>query len=506
MQAVRGQEEQPDDELAALVANGDQAAFAVLYDRYFDSVYDLAVRTLRDPALAADATQVTFAGAWVRMARGRSGPNFKAWLYAAARDAAIGQVRRLKRSASASAAPLTGSTVYAQPDAVALSDVEDAEIAQLVWMSAAAFRPKQYSVLDLHLRRGLTADDLAVSLYQTRSHVYTMLRRLREALSESVTYTLLLRRGRRECRELDALLSEKGALNNAKRVRRSLREHLKQCLRCQANRRRYASPLEVFAGLALVPAAAGVKDAVWQSISARINDSAPARERSAIAGPLQAVPPKFPLRIAGAGGAVMVLAAGLVAVVLVLASGSGSSGGAEISDPDDIRATDRESGTPSTDNRIDVEWSGVPGVEGYSVLWSEKRDDLPDTERDLPGTATGTKSPPLEPGSWYFHLRTQGSNGRWTSTVHAGPFEIIAGDGDVSPTATAGATASPATSATPIVTPDFRTPPPSGQPDTPTPSLPLTAAPTPTPTLAATPTPESTTPAPSEEPTPTPSP
>ncbi|HEV8574883.1 MAG TPA: sigma-70 family RNA polymerase sigma factor [Dehalococcoidia bacterium] len=506
MEAMREHEEHPDDALVALVANGDEAAFAVLYDRYFNSVYDLAVRTLRDPALAADATEVTFAGAWTRLAKGRSGPNFKAWLHTAARDATIGQVRRMKRSTSAAAPLVTGSTVYAQPAASQLADeqsvVEDAEIAQIVWMSAAAFRPKQYTVLDLHLRRGLTVDDLAASLYQTKSHVYTMLRRLREALSESVTYTLLLRRGRRECRELDALLSEKGVLDNAKRLRRTLREHLKQCLRCQANRRRYASPLEVFGTLAVVPPAPGVKDAVWHSISARINNGAPAREHSTAAAPLQAIPPKFPLRIAGAGGAVIVLVAGLVAGALVLASGGGSSGGAEISDPDDIRATDREPGTPSTDNRIDVEWTAVPGVEGYSVLWGEKSDDLPDTERDLPGTATGTKSPPLEPGSWYFHLRTQGSNGRWTSTVHLGPFEIIPGGSDVSPTATAAASPSPSTSTTPVVTPNFVTPGPTAQPDTPTPS----PNPTPTPTPAATPTPQPASPTPSEEPSPAPTP
>src|SRR6476659_5918 len=39
---------------------GDQAAFAALYERYFNRVYDFLARMLRDSAAAEDVTQETF--------------------------------------------------------------------------------------------------------------------------------------------------------------------------------------------------------------------------------------------------------------------------------------------------------------------------------------------------------------------------------------------------------------------------------------------------------------
>jgi hypothetical protein len=142
---------------------------------------------------------------------------------------------------------------------------------------------------------------------------------------------------------------------------------------------------------------------------------------------------------------------------------------------------------------IEIEWSLQEGVQGYSVEWSENEDDVPDEEADLSGDATGTRSPRLAPGTWYFHLRTQGENGDWTSTVHVGPFEIE--EEEATPVRTSSPTVTPTTRATPVLTPDFGTPPPPPTPaPTPEPPPPPTAAPTPPPTAAPTPPPPTDTP------------
>jgi hypothetical protein len=49
---------------------------------------------------------------------------------------------------------------------------------------------------------------------------------------------------------------------------------------------------------------------------------------------------------------------------------------------------------------------------------------VPDTVKDAEETATGTTSPALSNGSWYFHLRTRDNAGNWTATSHLGPFVI----------------------------------------------------------------------------------
>jgi subtilisin family serine protease len=82
----------------------------------------------------------------------------------------------------------------------------------------------------------------------------------------------------------------------------------------------------------------------------------------------------------------------------------------------------------SSDNTVDVTWSGATdegsGVDGYSYEWSTSPTTTPDTLKDLEETATGTTSPPLGDGEWWFHLRTADNVGNWSGTVRLGPFRI----------------------------------------------------------------------------------
>jgi len=504
MQAARDQE-QPDEDVTAQPELGSIPAFPTLYERYFDGIYDFAVRTVGRPDTAAEVVQKTFTKAQESMQKGRSGPNVEAWLYTIARKGAIDEMRHGERLGSSDEATEGGGgpPFFAQPDpsrsSSAAAVLEDNEITELVWSSAAVLSPKQYTLLDMHLRRGLSAEELAESLHLTRGNIYTMLTRLRDILVESVTYVLLMRRGRAECRELDMLLTETQIIEYTRETRRSLQDHLKTCQRCQANKRRLVSPLEVFAGLALVPAAPGIKAAIWQNISAGISGVPAWRDRRlrGRAGPLPIS--RGPLRVAAVIGGALALVAAMVTGMFVFASGGGG-GGAAISDPSDVHSSDREPGEPSTDNRIEMEWTAVPDAQAYSILWSPEERDLPDTEGDLPGAATGTTSPPLDPDTWYFHLRTQDNDGRWTSTVHVGPFEVIA-DAET-PRPTTSPSPSPTQHETPAPTPNFGTPTPGVEPPTPSPAA--TPVPTAAPTPAPTPVP--TTPAPTSTETPPPSP
>src|SRR6185437_333270 len=53
-----------DEALVALAARSEQSALAELYDRYGRPAYGLAVRVLRDDALAEDAVQDAFLALW----------------------------------------------------------------------------------------------------------------------------------------------------------------------------------------------------------------------------------------------------------------------------------------------------------------------------------------------------------------------------------------------------------------------------------------------------------
>jgi RNA polymerase sigma-70 factor (ECF subfamily) len=58
-----------DEAVVALAARSDDVAFAELYDRYGSIAYGLALRVLRDEALAQDAVQDAFLAIWRGAAR-----------------------------------------------------------------------------------------------------------------------------------------------------------------------------------------------------------------------------------------------------------------------------------------------------------------------------------------------------------------------------------------------------------------------------------------------------
>jgi RNA polymerase sigma factor (sigma-70 family) len=503
MQASGGHDPRSDEELAARAAAGDQAAFAAIYERYFAGIYDFALRTVREPDVAADVVRNTFARAWDRMRKAHGKRNRIAFgsarIYSLARASAIAELQRgPRRDIADQQSPETnGAVPFAQPDSSRLAgeqpDPEEQETAEVVWDCATAFSPKQYTLLDMHLRRGLRADELAEVLRYDENAIYIMLYRLREALVRSAARTLLLGRGRSECREFDVLLAEVGT--ERRKSGRAIDGHLKLCARCQAAARRYPSPLKVFAGLAWVEPGAGVQAAVRRDVLAYASGllaHRPSRRLQPPGGLLArpeaaAARPRAPL-IAAAGAATLCIIAILVAGVLIF--GTGGGGAATVRDPDDVRSTNSKIGEPSADRTIDLTWTAIPGVKAYSVMWSHGAEDLPDEVADLSGDATGATSPELEPGTWYFHLRTQGNDGTWTSTLHLGPFEVTGG----SPTPNATMTPSPAPTktATPPPAPRFPTQEPPAPTETAQPTLAPTATPAPTPVPTATATPKPT--------------
>lgn len=432
-----------DEELAAQIAQGDQAAFAALYERYFQGIYDLAVRMTRSEDIAADVVQNTFVKAWEQLRQRAIPQNVKAWLYTVARNLAIDELRLRQRLAPAEEEQAEGALVfsYVELDSTRLSQPEaalqDKELVELVWNSAQALSPEDYALLDLHLRKGLSADELAASLGVAKGALYTRLSRLRDALEESIVSTLLVRRGRRDCPRLDALLSAMHVTEVTREVRRAVQAHLQDCPYCQESKRRYVSPVEIFAGLALIPAAPALREALWQGISAQISATAGMSTTAArrVPRPRLARPAAPPATLVGLSAIALVVAAVVLATSLL-----------RVEDPRDARSTTHVIGQPSTNNIIVITWSRQLGATGFSLLWSPEPDDLPDTLPELAGDATEAVSPPLSSGAWYFHLRTQGRLGRWTSTIHLGPFLIQA------PEATPQATLTPAPTPVPTET------------------------------------------------------
>jgi RNA polymerase sigma factor (sigma-70 family) len=420
-----GQQEVADKELIVRAGQGNRDAFGALYERHFHGLYDFVLRIVRDADLAADIVQSTFVKAWDAAVQQKGVENVRAWLYTIAHNLAIDELRLRKRFVEPrDEARDEEGFPFAIPDTSRLSDpenvVRDREIVSLVWDSAAALNPQEYALLDLHLRRGLDADELAEHLGLAKGAVYTRLSRLRDSLEEAVTTTLLMRRGRRDCEQLDTLLAELRATEATQPVRRAIKEHLKECERCQESKRRFASPAEIFAGISLVPVSLELMEDVWAGIAAEVGLTAAATGAAAAPAPVPGDSGAAATTLTTTKGvAVSALATGAAIVTATALVFRGDGG---IEDPADVRSITHEIGQPSSANVVRMGWSREGDADAYSISWAGEP-ALPDETADLDGEATGAASPPLAPGEWYFNLRTRGS-GEWTSTVHVGPFVI----------------------------------------------------------------------------------
>src|SRR5206468_2017571 len=105
-----------DEAVVALIARSDQQALAELYDRFGRVAYGLAVRILRDEALAEDAVQEAFLTAW-RRADTFMPERAKAstWLLTLVHRRAVDLVRRENRRRGE---PLEGAPEQASPETV----------------------------------------------------------------------------------------------------------------------------------------------------------------------------------------------------------------------------------------------------------------------------------------------------------------------------------------------------------------------------------------------------
>ena len=170
-----------DEALGARAGVGDREAFGELYERHYAALYDFSLRMLRDREGAADVVQNTLTRAWPALHKGVRPANVRAWLFGIARNLSLDELRLRTRVTTNDGLGL-GLAELEDVDAFDPSEVvETKELAELVWTSAADLKPEEYALLDLHVRRGLSADELADSLGLRRGAVYTRLTRLRSS-------------------------------------------------------------------------------------------------------------------------------------------------------------------------------------------------------------------------------------------------------------------------------------------------------------------------------------
>ena len=173
-----------DEALVALCAREDDLALAELYDRYSRVAYGLALRILRDEALAEDAVQEGFLAVW--RSAGRFVPErakASTWILTLVHRRAVDLVRRSERRRT-------------EPIETAPQQIGDST-EDLAWLQferervQAALRQlpdQQREALELAYYGGFSQSELAERLGQPlgtiKSRMFAGLSRLRDLLAE----------------------------------------------------------------------------------------------------------------------------------------------------------------------------------------------------------------------------------------------------------------------------------------------------------------------------------
>lgn len=201
-----------DAELLARMAAGDQAAFAIVYDRHVDVVYGAVARFMGDLGAAEETVQDAYLAAWRRASQyDPAAGSVRGWLLGIARNRAIDRLRaaarrprvvgfgespdggvdeNLERLMAGGLASLGQSD--AGPEPAALRAWERA----VVRAALDAMPPLERRPLELAYDEGLTQAEVAVRLGWPIGTVKTRTRRGLAALRQALEGVPELRTGR----------------------------------------------------------------------------------------------------------------------------------------------------------------------------------------------------------------------------------------------------------------------------------------------------------------------
>ena len=174
-----------DEALVALAARSEQSALAELYDRFGRPAYGLALRIVRDEALAEDAVQEAFLTLWRTAARfvperGKA----STWILTLVHRRAVDLVRREERRRT--------DVLEHAPEPASKETVDEAAWLRLqrerVQEALRKLPDQQREAIELAYYGGFTQSELADRLGQPlgtiKSRMFLGLGRLRELLGE----------------------------------------------------------------------------------------------------------------------------------------------------------------------------------------------------------------------------------------------------------------------------------------------------------------------------------
>ncbi len=232
---------------------GDEQAFGRLFDRWFDPVYDVAWRIVRNADTAAEVAQDVFLAAWQGLDGLEQPGSFGGWVRRIARNRALNRLDRERRSTpddEQAAAALDRSA----PDVDLSAALGERDQRELVWAAASALGERDASLLDLHLRHGFGAGEIARELGVTTNNAHQLLHRLKGRLGGAISAWVLWRGAAPDCPGLDRAVSAAGIAAFGADAVRVIGRHAQGCDDCSERQQLRLAPEALFAAMPIMVA------------------------------------------------------------------------------------------------------------------------------------------------------------------------------------------------------------------------------------------------------------
>jgi RNA polymerase sigma-70 factor (ECF subfamily) len=184
--------EMTDDQLISSYRSGNGEDFKVLIDKYKNPIFLFALRMTGNKGDAEDVAQETFVKLWRTLERYREGANFKAWIFAIARNTAIDKLRKKKSNVFSDFDMEDGKNwiteTFSDPDSIPEELIARAEQNNLLEKALAELPKPDQEILHLHYKEGFTFQNIGEILHKpldtVKSRHHRALKKLRTYFEE----------------------------------------------------------------------------------------------------------------------------------------------------------------------------------------------------------------------------------------------------------------------------------------------------------------------------------
>lgn len=176
-----------ESELLRLLAAGDQHAYQVIFERYWDPIYSTALLLTKSPALAEDVAQDVFTMLWEKRADLADVNRLEGYLFIAARNRIYTRFRKL---ASGDAYRQYIIHCFREGEGVKADErTELRELEQTILRAIQKLPPQQQKAFKLSRFEGMRHEDIALTMGVSRitikSYIVQAIATLRKALANN---------------------------------------------------------------------------------------------------------------------------------------------------------------------------------------------------------------------------------------------------------------------------------------------------------------------------------